>query len=111
MYYISSPTISASTKFQLILKQSISETRNKLILNVHLDITVIADTAMVIATLQCDYYHYVICYIGSVVIVVPLWLKHRFCVAVLPCKRGNSYIICTLVIKDFVYLTKTTLFS
>ena len=56
-------------------------------------ITVIADNAVVIATLQCDYYHYAICYIGSVAVVVPLWLKHRFCVAVLPCKRGNSSVI------------------
>ena len=38
----------------------------------HLDITVIADNAMVIVTLQCDYYHYAICYIGSAAVVVPL---------------------------------------
>ena len=53
------------------------------------------DNAVVIAALQCDYYHYAICYIGSVAVVVPLWLKHRFCVAVLPCKRGNSSVIYT----------------
>lgn len=47
-------------------------------------ITVVADNAVVIAALQCDYYHYAICYIGSVVVIVPLWQKHRFCVAVLP---------------------------
>lgn len=51
------------------------------------------DNAVVIAALQCDYYHYAIRYIGSVAVVVPLWLKHRFCVAVLPCKRGNSSVI------------------
>lgn len=54
------------------------------------------DNAVVIAALQCDYYHYAICYIGSVAVVVPLWLKHRFCVAVLPCKRGNSSVIYTI---------------
>lgn len=54
------------------------------------------DNAAVIAALQCDYYHYAICYIGSVAVVVPLWLKHRFCVAVLPCKRGNSSVIYTI---------------
>lgn len=51
------------------------------------------DNAVVIVALQCDYYHYAICYIGSVAVVVPLWLKHRFYVAVLPCKRGNSSVI------------------
>ena len=56
-------------------------------------ITVIADNAVVISALKYDYYHYAICYIGSVAVVVPLWLKHRFCVAVLPCKRDNSSVI------------------
>lgn len=64
----------------------------------HLDITVIADNAMVIAALQCDYYHYAICYIGSVAVVVPLWQKHRFNAAVSPCKRGNSSVIYNFVI-------------
>lgn len=59
-------------------------------------ITVIADSAMVIVALQCDYYHYAICYIGSVAVVVPLWQKHRFFMAVLPCKRINSSVIYTL---------------
>lgn len=54
------------------------------------------DNAVVIAALQCDYYHYAICYIGSVAVVVPLWLKHCFCVAVLPCKRGKSSVIYTI---------------
>ena len=36
-------------------------------------ITVIADNAVVIAALKYDYYHYAICYIGSVADVVPLW--------------------------------------
>lgn len=38
-------------------------------------ITVIADNAMVIVALQCDYYHYAICNIGSAAVVAPLWLK------------------------------------
>lgn len=59
-------------------------------------ITAMTDNTVVIAALQCDYYHYAICYIGSVAVVVPLWLKHRFCVAVLPCKRGNSSVIYTI---------------
>ena len=49
--------------------------------------------AMAIAALQCDYCHYAICYIGSVAVVVPLWQKKHFCVAVLPFKRGNSSVI------------------
>ena len=52
--------------------------------------------AVVISALQSDYYHYAICYIGSMVVVVPLWLKHRFCVAVFPGKRGNSSVIYNL---------------
>ena len=56
-------------------------------------ITAIADNAVAIAALQCDYYHYAICYIGSVAVVVPLLLKLRFNVAVSPCKRGNSSVI------------------
>ena len=65
------------------------------------------DNAVVIAALQCDYYHYAICYIGSVAVVVPLWLRHRFCVAVLSCKRGNSSVIytCYPILK---YLGDTT---
>lgn len=63
--------------------------------NVHKYTTAIADNAMVIAALQCDCYHYAICYIGSVAVVVPLWQKHHFYVAVLPCKRGNSSVIYT----------------
>ena len=64
------------------------------------------DNAVVIAALQCDYYHYAICYIGSVAVVVPLWLKHRFCVAVLPCKRGNSSVIYIMPIKMVYVLQK-----
>lgn len=59
--------------------------------------------AVVIAALQCDYYHYAICYIGSVAVVVPLWLKHHFCVAVLPYKRGNSSVIYTEFIAEVVF--------
>ena len=58
------------------------------------------DNAVVIAALQCDYYHYAICYIGSVAVVVPLWLRHRFCVAVLSCKRGNSSVIYKMISID-----------
>lgn len=50
-----------------------------------------------ILRLTCHSYHYAICYIGSVAVVVTLWLKHRFCVAVLPCKRGNSSVIYTII--------------
>ena len=53
--------------------------------------------------LQCDYYHYAICYIGRRAVVVPLWLKHRFSVAVLPCKRGNASVIYNNVIAEDVY--------
>lgn len=60
-------------------------------------ITVIADNAMVIVALQCDYYHYAICYIGSVVAVVPLWQKLHFNAAVLQFKRGNSSVIYTSI--------------
>ena len=48
--------------------------------------------------LKCDCYHYAMCYIGRVAVVVPMWLKPRFCVAVLPCKRGNSSVIYNFVI-------------